>query len=136
MAMYALVYTESLPLPKNIHVENLVGRTFSRLHVLANTGKTNSRKEVLWQCQCSCGNPETLEVPTPMLVRGLKKSCGCLKGRKVGVDHNNRDCREAVLLALYWARIWKQEITIHFGHRKALYVLHRKRQDLQGKGHR
>jgi hypothetical protein len=39
------------------------------------------------------------------------------------VDHNNRDCREAVLLALHWAARWKTDLWIHYARTKSHYVI-------------
>jgi hypothetical protein len=93
------------------------------LHVLSCTGRTNKRREALWRCQCDCGNPEIIEVSSMVLVRRRKKSCGCIRGRKAKVDHNNRDCCEAVLLALHCAARWKKELWVHFSHFKTHYVI-------------
>jgi hypothetical protein len=39
------------------------------------------------------------------------------------VKHNNRDCREAVTLAIYLANQWQQDIFILYGNRSMRYVL-------------
>jgi hypothetical protein len=39
------------------------------------------------------------------------------------IQHNNRDCREAVTLALYLANQWQQDIFILYGSRSMRYVL-------------
>ena len=55
----------------------LIGERFGKLVVLEESGK-NKKKEILWLCQCDCGN-KTL-VPTYSLTSGNTKSCGCIKG--------------------------------------------------------
>ncbi len=53
---------------------NLTGKTFFRLFV---TGKYkyNKRNQILWECNCICGNISY--VTTGSLVRGTTKSCSC-----------------------------------------------------------
>lgn len=55
----------------------LIGERFGKLVVLEESGK-NKNKEILWLCQCDCGN-KTL-VPTYSLTSGNTKSCGCSRG--------------------------------------------------------
>lgn len=62
-------------------VKNIIGKKFSRLTVIKDTGKRYLRKnrtngEVIWLCKCDCGN-ET-EVVSCNLTRENTKSCGCL----------------------------------------------------------
>lgn len=35
--------------------------------------------KILWECKCSCGNPEIIYATTGNLTQGYKTSCGCLK---------------------------------------------------------
>jgi hypothetical protein len=58
---------------------------------------------------------------------------GPRRGRKHTTDHNNRDCREAVTLALYLARLWQQDQFILFGHSVMRYVIHQEPSDRPGK---
>lgn len=55
---------------------NLIGRRFGKLIVLEDGGR-DSIQNILWLCQCDCGN-KTL-VRTPMLNSGRTKSCGCYR---------------------------------------------------------
>lgn len=61
---------------------DLTGRVFSRLRVLAYTGRRTKSGSALWDCVCmgedglSCGNHK--EVSTDNLMKGKVKSCGCL----------------------------------------------------------
>lgn len=54
---------------------NLVGKKFNRLKVLKESGD-RYRREVLWLCECDCGNKT--KVTTNKLKSGHTKSCGCL----------------------------------------------------------
>lgn len=102
--------------------KNLTGQPFGKLKVVEETNRRDARKEVVWRCACECGG-ETF-ASTSSLVRGFKKSCGCLRGRKHATDHNNRDCREAVTLAVYLAAQWGQDQFVLFGHSVMRYVIH------------
>jgi len=53
----------------------LLGQTFGKLTVLRFAGKR--RHELLWECQCACGNLH--EVSTFHLKSGRIKSCGCMQ---------------------------------------------------------
>lgn len=55
---------------------NLLGRKFDRLTPIKELG-LDERKQVLWLCQCECGN--TTIKQTRDLTSGRIKSCGCLK---------------------------------------------------------
>ncbi len=57
------------------HGEDLTGKRFGKLTVTNREG-TNTHRQALWKCACSCGN-ETI-VSTSTLKSGNTKSCGCL----------------------------------------------------------
>jgi hypothetical protein len=64
-----------------------VGREFGRLRVVARAPdyiRKDGRKEVMWECICSCGNPNTVIVMSGNLKRkgGGTQSCGCI-GREL-----------------------------------------------------
>jgi hypothetical protein len=59
---------------------HLEGQRFSRLTVIREVEKQNN--QVRWLCRCDCGK-ETRASTTKLRV-GLAKSCGCLKGEKLG----------------------------------------------------
>jgi hypothetical protein len=76
----------STPFPPQ--VENLIGRQYGRLTVVA-FSEVRSGKSY-WQCQCTCGNE--LEVRTDALkapVQG-EKSCGCYNRERASHDCQNR----------------------------------------------
>ena len=94
---------------------NLLGTKSGLLTVVADSGKVDEHKKHLWLCQCACGNPELVSVPTNHLLSKAKKSCGCLQpSPKKYADHKNRECREAVSLALYWAPRWGCNLHVYY----------------------
>jgi hypothetical protein len=109
--------------------DSLIGAESGLLKVVADAEKHGERGEHLWLCQCSCGNPELVEVDTHSIIRKHKKSCGCLLlRRKKYADHNNRECREMVLLALYWATQWGCDLRVYYrirrrGNKDVLYTV-------------
>lgn len=54
--------------------EDLTGRVFGRLTVIGDS-KQRRRREILWDCKCSCGNSHL--TTSTMLKRGYAVSCGC-----------------------------------------------------------
>ena len=56
--------------------DELIGKTFGRLTVLGDIGKRTKNKNVLWECQCTCGNK--VYALSGNLKKGSIKSCGCL----------------------------------------------------------
>ena len=60
-------------MPKRVELK---GRKFGRLTVIEKQGKTK-RKEILWICECECGNTKT--ITTRHLMAGSTNSCGCLR---------------------------------------------------------
>lgn len=55
--------------------ENLAGRTFSRLTVVGQDGRTG--RSIAWSCRCECGG--AVRVIAAKLKNGNTRSCGCLK---------------------------------------------------------
>lgn len=64
--------------------EDLTGRVFGSLTVIAKAPNKNGR--TAWQCQCECGN--TCVVISSQLKNGSVRSCGC---KKKEYDHNRQD---------------------------------------------
>ena len=58
------------------NIKDLTGQRFGRLTAIK---PTDARKEgsVVWECSCDCGN--TTLASKRVLIRGEKKSCGCLQ---------------------------------------------------------
>lgn len=68
-------------------MRDLSGQKFSRLTVIELAGKA-ANKNMLWKCLCECGN-ETV-VASSNIVRGVTRSCGCLKierQREANIKH-------------------------------------------------
>ena len=57
-------------------VKDLTGRTYGRLTVIEQAGRTPDRS-VRWLCECECGSKKT--VVSRQLQSGDTKSCGCLR---------------------------------------------------------
>lgn len=56
------------------------GQVFGRLTVIKLSEKRHPiNNKILWECKCSCGNPEIIYATTGNLTQGYKTSCGCLK---------------------------------------------------------
>ena len=63
---------------------NLAGQVFNRLTVVEELGR-KARSEVLWLCECECGNKT--EATTHQLRSKKIQSCGCLRvdeGSRIG----------------------------------------------------
>lgn len=60
---------------------NLEGIKFGRLTVLEDTGDRKNNGQVVWKCQCDCGN--FIETITSSLKLKRAKSCGCLHIEKI-----------------------------------------------------
>lgn len=67
--------------------KNLEGATFGRLSVLAPDG-LNKSGHLMWRCVCECGNP--VRTTGYDLVRGHTRSCGCLRGCKIGEQRRGK----------------------------------------------
>lgn len=61
-------------------LEDLTGRTFSRLVVRELLLERTPRGSRVWRCDCDCGNMHL--AITPDLKDGSVKSCGCLKSER------------------------------------------------------
>ena len=55
---------------------DLTGKKFGKLTALEPVGK-NKRREIMWLCQCDCGNQ--IVVSGYQMRRNHTKSCGCLQ---------------------------------------------------------
>lgn len=72
----------------------LIGNSYGRLNVLAETNRTriNSTGEKYWKCKCICGN--LVEIATTDLTKkNGTRSCGCLR--------KNRDFNKIRLLRIF-----------------------------------
>lgn len=85
-------------------VKDLSGQRFGRLTVIERAG-SDKYKHVIWKCRCDCG--EVRAVCSGNLLRGLTKSCGCLKVQnliKRNTVHGKRNNR----LYLVWIDMKKR----------------------------
>lgn len=57
-------------------VKDISGQRFGKLVAIKPLG-TNSHRNMVWECQCDCGN--TAHVTIGSLLSGNTKSCGCLR---------------------------------------------------------
>ena len=91
-------------------IKDITGQTFGNLTVLRLSEKRNpTNNKILWECQCSCGNPEIVYATTANLTQGYKTSCGCLKKAQVeqafSQSHKRKDLTGQTfgkLTALYY----------------------------------
>ena len=62
-------------------ISDFIGKTFGRLTVKEDSGKRENNGNVLWECECSCGN--IVYVSTSNLTRTKEPtiSCGCAKSK-------------------------------------------------------
>lgn len=65
--------------------KDLTGQIFGRLTVLGDAGRR--RGNVLWRCQCSCGN--IVVVVSYHLQNGHTQSCGCYYKEQYSGENNN-----------------------------------------------
>lgn len=80
-------------------MKDLTGLRFGKLTVVTRIG-SNKQGRPVWLCKCDCG--ESVNVPTPSLLKGHTKSCGCLRveaSTQRATRHGMKGTR------LYW--IWK-----------------------------
>lgn len=59
---------------------DLTGKRFGKLFVLAETDNRADSGSIVWQCKCDCGN--IVEISSKRLVNGLAVSCGCYQKAK------------------------------------------------------
>lgn len=64
---------------------DLTGRVFGRLTVLEDIGR-DIQRNVIWKCQCECGN--MVAVSAPSLPSGRTQSCGCLHIDKISGENS------------------------------------------------
>lgn len=60
-------------MPKKV---DITGQRFGRLMVLEPTDQRNGTREIIWKCQCDCGNIAYTTYHS--LISGYNQSCGCL----------------------------------------------------------
>ena len=58
--------------------KDLTGQQFGELTVIKRAG-SNQHNVALWLCKCSCGTEKI--IPSATLIKGVSKSCGCIKSQ-------------------------------------------------------
>jgi len=67
---------------------DLTGQVFGRLVVLEDVGRTK-RQQVIWKCQCECGN--VVNVITRNLICKNTQSCGCYNRKRASEIHSGEN---------------------------------------------
>ena len=67
---------------------DLIGKKFNLLTVVAKADFTKKADNITWECLCECG--KTTYATTSELQNGHKKSCGCLKNKSNAEDLTGR----------------------------------------------
>lgn len=65
-------------------VKDLTGQRFGALTVIEQCPERSSDKQVIWLCQCDCGN--IVKIKGGNLRTGNTKSCGCLRNQSYGEE--------------------------------------------------
>ena len=68
-------------LHKKIISNNLIGKKFGHLTVIKDSGLRDSKRAILWECQCDCKNKTIIRVRGYDLKRGKTCSCGCHRSK-------------------------------------------------------
>jgi len=80
-------------------LKDLTGSRYGRLKVMGLSRKRSSDGNILWNCQCKCGNK--VRVRTASLNNGNTKSCGCLKINNLR-GKNNYQAKRMIADCGYW----------------------------------
>ena len=70
-------HTKSCGCQNQERINNIIGQRFNNLTVIDITDKRRSGGDVVWKCQCDCGN--ITYAAASELRNNRIKSCGCLK---------------------------------------------------------
>ena len=72
----------------NKRFKNMIGQRFGKLLVIENSGKKTNSREIIWLCQCDCGNKKEIRGSA---IRYQTLSCGCLQketARNMQIKHD------------------------------------------------
>ena len=77
--------------------QDLIGRKFGKLLVLESSD--NLGKNIAWLCRCDCGVKKS--VLAYNLLAGKSRSCGCVRGKKLGEFSTTHNGSKTKLYAIY-----------------------------------
>ena len=86
-------------------ISKLYGQKFGKLTAIT-PAYLNERKNIVWECQCDCGNKVYVE--SIKLKSGHTQSCGCLRSEKTIIANKSRrkyDARHNRLYRIYYGMI-------------------------------
>ena len=109
---------------EHFSIKDLTGQQFGYLTVLKQSEKQHKYGNILWDCECICGN--IISVQGNQLTGGKTKSCGCMKGQLIGqaltIDMSNyeddnikvleRDGSSTISQAAKWKCICKSRLQL------------------------
>lgn len=75
---------DAIPIPTHPEFQDLTGREFGRLKVVAYAGRQGTER--VWKCVCSCGGEN--QVRATHLKNGNIRSCGCLRIEQIAKPRN------------------------------------------------
>ena len=87
-----------------MHTKVFIGQKYGRLIVVDRVG-SDKYSQPLWLCECECGN--TIILPSPRLLRGNTKSCGCLR-RETSSQVNKKHGMKGTRLYDVWKNMRKR----------------------------
>ena len=100
--------------------KNLIGKTFGQLTVVKYTGIADNKRNLLWECICTCGKSK---ITTGTKLRSFHtKSCGCLVPLRLRNRNDNWEISaQNLLYAQYKSQAKSREL--EFSLDKQLFIL-------------
>ena len=86
---------------------DLTGMRFSRLVVLCDDGTRDKRKNIMWKCQCDCGNIKHVRTYDLTNKKHPVRSCGCLQKETVKEMWKDEEYRK--MQSERAKKIWRDE---------------------------
>lgn len=102
---------------------NLINQRFGKVTVLSKTSQRKSNGEIIWKCQCDCGN--IFFTGTGTLRYGTTQSCGCTRYKKWRLNPAQKTHGESKT-RLY--HVWRGMID------RCYYPSHNRYKDYGGRG--
>lgn len=97
-------------------INNLLGKKFGRLSVVAITDKRNPSRGVIWECLCDCGKLKL--VSSNGLVSQQIISCGCARRKKAKESTYNS------IYLMYTGSANKRKISFDLSKKQLIKLLH------------